>query len=215
MFVSNESKKDICSIYPEIENKSLTINNLIDQDDIVRLSKEKLNVKKDNNKKFLFVGRLDESSKRLTVLFNVALKCQKESIKATFWIVGDGPDKRMYKKIVKDKKINNIIFFGSKKNPYPYIRKTDYIILTSRYEGFPVIYNEAIIFEKPVITTIDVSDDYVSIPNRFGYVVNEDSIFEKVKELSTRKIKNKEKVDYNKLNSKRMKLIEKLLEGDL
>ena len=64
------------------------------------------------------------------------------------------------------------------------MKACDYLILTSRYEGFPVVYNEAIILERPIITTIDVSDDYISIPNRFGYVVNEKNIYDKVKELS-------------------------------
>ena len=213
VFVSNESKKDICNIYPDIEKKAITINNIINEDDIISLSKEKIKLEKDSNKKFLFVGRLDESSKRLTLLFDVAKKCKEENLKATFWIIGDGPDKRKYKKIVKDNTLTNVVFFGAKKNPYPYIKKADYIVLTSRYEGFPVVYNEAIIFEKPIITTIDVSDDYISIPNRFGYIVNKDNIFDKLKELSHNSEKTKEKVNYNKLNIKRMKLIEKILEN--
>ena len=101
---------------------------------------------------------------------------------------------------------------GAKKNPYPYMKACDYLILTSRYEGFPVVYNEAIILDKPIITTIDVSDDYVSIPNRFGYVVDENNIYEKVKSLSEKKEKLKETVNYDALNKKRMKLIEDLME---
>ena len=53
------------------------------------------------------------------------------------------------------------------------IKKCNYLIMTSRYEGFPVVYNEAIILDKPIVTTRDVSDDYISIPNRFGYVVKD------------------------------------------
>ena len=67
-------------------------------------------------------------------------------------------------------------------------------------------------FYKPIITTIDVSDDYVSIPNRFGYVVDENNIYEKVKSLSEKKEKLKEKVDYDALNKKRIKLIEDIME---
>lgn len=212
IFVSNESKKDLCKIYPNIENRSITINNIVDYKRILKLSEKKLDIKKTTKKIFLFVGRLDESSKRLTLLFDVAKRCKKENVKALFWIVGNGPDEKKYKDIVKNEKLDNVMFFGVKKNPYPYMKACDYLILTSRYEGFPVIYNEAIILEKPIITTIDVSDDYVSIPNRFGYVVNEDNIFDKVKELSTAKEKIKETVDYENLNKKRMELIERVME---
>lgn len=212
VFVSNESKKDLCKIYPSLRERFITINNLIDVKKILKLSEKKINYKKGVKKIFLFVGRLDEHQKRLTLLLEVAKKCKGEKIKALFWIVGSGPDEKMYKGIVKNNNLDNVVFFGAKKNPYPYMKACDYLILTSRYEGFPVVYNEAIILEKPIITTIDVSDDYVSIPNRFGYVVNEDNIFDKVKELSTVKEKIKETVDYENLNKKRMELIERVME---
>lgn len=212
VFVSNESKKDLCKIYPNIEKKSVTINNLIDYERILKLSEKKVDVKRVAKKIFMFVGRLDESSKRLTLLLEVAKKCKEENVKALFWIVGSGPDEKMYKDIVKNNNLDNVIFYGAKKNPYPYMKACDYLILTSRYEGFPVVYNEAIILEKPVITTIDVSDDYISIPNRFGYVVNEKNIYDKVKELSKTKEKIKETVDYNTLNKKRINLIEQIME---
>ncbi len=212
VFVSNESKKDLCKIYKDIESRSVTINNLVDYNKIIKLSKEKINIDKNYNKVFLFVGRLDETSKRLTLLLDIAKKCKKDKVSAEFWIVGDGKDETMYKEIVRKEKLNNVTFFGAKKNPYPYMKACDYLILTSRYEGFPVVYNEAIILDKPIITTIDVSDDYVSIPNRFGYVVDENNIYEKVKSLSEKKEKLKEKVDYDVLNKKRMKLIEDLME---
>ncbi len=212
IFVSNESKKDLCKIYPSIEKKSITINNIIDYERILKLSEKKVDLKRTTKKIFLFLGRLDESSKRLTLLLDVAKESQEEKVKNVFWIVGSGPDEKKYKDIVKKGKLENVIFMGSKKNPYPYIKACDYLILTSRYEGFPVVYNEAIILEKPIITTIDVSDDYISIPNRFGYVVDEKNIYDKVKELSTAKEKIKEKVDYNSLNKKRMELIYKVME---
>ncbi len=213
VFVSNESKKDLCKIYPIIESKSITINNIIDYKRILKLSEKKVDIKKNTKKIFLFVGRLDESSKRLTLLLDVAKKCKEEKLKILFWIIGNGPDEKKYKDIAKKENLDNVIFWGAKKNPYPYMKACDYLILTSRYEGFPVVYNESIILEKPIITTINVSDDYVSIPNRFGYVVNENNIFDKVKELSTVKEKIKEMVNYESLNKKRMELIEEIMEN--
>ena len=212
IFVSNESKKDLATIYPDLETKMVTINNLVDYERIIKLSLKNIDVKNTSKKIFLFLGRLDESSKRLTLLLNVAKKCMENKVKAVFWIVGNGPDEKMYKDIVKKEKIDNVEFIGAKKNPYPYMKKSDYLILTSRYEGFPVVYNEAIILEKPIITTIDVSDDYVSVPNRFGYVVNEDTIYDKVKELSEKKERIKEHANFENINKKRMELIESLME---
>lgn len=212
IFVSNESKKDLSKIYPDIKDRFITINNMVDYKRIIKLSNEDIDIKKTNSKVFLFVGRLDESSKRLTLLLDVAKRCKKDKVKALFWIIGDGPDKKLYRNIVRKEKLNNVIFLGSKENPYPYMKLCDYLILTSRYEGFPVVYNEAIVLNKPIITTIDVSDDYISIPNRFGYIIDENNIYDKVKELSKNDNELKEEVDFEKLNKKRMILLEEVME---
>ena len=119
----------------------------------------------------------------------------------------------MYKRIKEEQKLKNVIFMGAKKNPYPYIKASDYMILTSRYEGFPVVFNEAIVLNKPIITTIEASDDYITIPNRFGYVVSENDLFKKIKELSKKKKITSEIVDFNKLNEKRLKNIENIMEN--
>lgn len=216
VFVSNESKKDLCSIYPDIENKAVTINNLIDYKRIIKLSEKKIDIKKTNKKVFLFVGRLDESSKRLTLLLEVAKKCKEEKISSIFWIIGNGPDEKMYKNIVKKEKLDNVLFFGSKKNPYPYIKASDYLILTSRYEGFPVVYNEAITLNKPILTTVNVSDDFITIPNRFGIILNKDTskIVEEIKNIIKADFKIKEQVDFDKLNKERVSKIMKLMENN-
>ena len=55
----------------------------------------------------------------------------------------------MYEDYTKKLKIENqVTFFGQKINPYPYMQEADYIILTSDYEGFPVIYLESLILNK-------------------------------------------------------------------
>ena len=213
VFVSNESRIDIRNLMPKIEKKLVTINNLVDSDEIISLSKKRISIKKNNKRVFTFVGRLDEGQKRLSLLLNVAKKCKDNNDNAMFWIVGSGPDERRYKSFVTKNKLDNVLFLGPQPNPYPYIKKSDYLILTSNYEGFPVVYNEAIILEKPIITTIDVTDDYISIPNRFGVIVNENNIYDEVRKLTKKKMKISETVDFNNLNTKRINAIKKIL-GD-
>ena len=38
---------------------------------------------------------------------------------------------------------DNITFLGAKKNPFPYLKKCDYLILNSRYEGQGMVALEA------------------------------------------------------------------------
>ena len=213
IFVSNEAKNDLCGVY-EIANKSFVINNLIDYNRIIKLSKVNINLDLRYSKNFVFVGRLDESSKKVSRIIEVAKKCKDKKIDVGFWIVGDGPDLKSYIDLKEKYKLDNVIFYGQQKNPYPYMSNADYLILTSSYEGFPVVYNEAIILGKPILTTVDVSDDFISIPNRFGIIAkhNVDDIFDKVIYLLNNGFVIKEKVNFKSINNSRIKNIEEIME---
>ena len=51
---------------------------------------------------------------------------------------------------------DNIKFLGKKKNPYPYYKLADAVVLSSDYEGYPVVFLESYILNKPIITKIIV-----------------------------------------------------------
>lgn len=212
IFVSNESKEDLVKIFPNIKENAYVINNIVDYNKIIKLSEEKVDMNIDK-KNILFVGRLVEESKKISRIIDLA-NLYKDNSKLEFLIIGDGKDKEKYIKLIKEKKLNNIKLLGAKKNPYPYIKACDILILTSDYEGFPVVYNEAIVLNKPILSTIDVTDDYISINNRFGYIVKSDIIQlkNKLDELLTNKFNTKEKVNFEQLNRKRIETIERLLE---
>lgn len=212
VFVSNEARERLSEYYPTLKDNMTTINNLIDHNRVLDLSKEKIELDKKDNKVFLFIGRLSEQEKKITRIIESAKILKNEKIQ--FWIIGDGPDKEIYEELIKKYKLKNILLLGAKKNPYPYLKKSDYLLLTSEYEGFPVVYNEAIILNKPILTTIDVSDDYISIEGRFGNVVPKDvkEITKKIQELSKQNFKIKEKINFEELNEIRMKKIEELME---
>ena len=215
IFVSNESKNNLLSIYPRLSDKSYVINNFIDNEKIIALSKEKIKETKPRGKKlFLFVGRLDEESKNLTRMINSFELALSKTNKVELWIVGTGKDEALVKKLIKDKKLEkNIKLLGVKSNPYPYFKLCDYVILTSNYEGFPVVYGEAITLGKKIITTIDVTDEVISIPHNFGYICQKD---EKdiantiVSVISHDNLKYK-KLDINEVNNNKNKLLKKLM----
>lgn len=210
IFVSNEARNDLIKFYPFIKDKSLVINNLVDYKEIIKLSKEKININKSLDKLFVFVGRLEENSKRISKLIKVFQELKNMEL----WIIGDGLDKKIYENMIKTS--SNIKMLGSKINPYPYMKLADYIILTSDYEGFPVVYNESIVLNKKIITTIDVSDDYISIKDRFGYIIDKD-IKNMKKDIENIMINDKleiEDIDFSKLNKKRIDMLESIIEDN-
>ena len=208
IFVSNESKDSFEELYPNLKDRLLVINNFNDVNNITKLSKEKLSIKK-NNKTLLFVGRLDDSSKKLGRAINLV----KNIANIDLWIVGDGPDRYKYEALVTKNDLNDrITFFGRKENPYPYMKECDYIILTSDYEGFPVTYLEALVLGKTIITTIPVSDDKIDIRD-YAYIVSkdEDKMVKEVKDVLNDSKKNKS-ISIDKIQKERIKDLEVLFD---
>lgn len=212
IFVSNQAKDSFLKYYKEEETKCLVLNNFINTKEIEEKKKVKIEEKKPKDKTlFMFIGRLDDTSKKL----GRAIHLIKEIKKTELWIIGDGKDKDKYQEMVKKEKLENRIkFLGAKKNPFPYMNIADYIILTSDYEGFPVTYLEAITLHKPLITTIDVSDDKLDIGKDYASIISKDQqeMVNQVKEI-LKENKKPKKIDVEKLQSTRMEEFEKLFDG--
>ena len=106
--------------------------------------------------------------------------------------------------------MQNIIFIGAKKNPYPYLRKSDCLLMSSDFEGYPVVFIESLILGKTIITT-DVSDSKIDIKNKFGIVTlkTEDAIYEAMKNYIENGFKT-ETFDPEKYNNEILEKIEKI-----
>ncbi len=213
IFVSNEACFDYLKLYPHNKNKVLVFNNFVDVLAIKDMAKIRIELEKPKDKTlFVFVGRLSDDSKKL----KRAIDLVKNIDDTVLWIVGDGEDYKLYDDYIKKEKLEKRVFLlGSKSNPYPYMKKADYIILTSDYEGFPVVYLEAIVLGKELITTVKVSDDFLKIGDNYGYVVARDE--ETMKKEVLKILKDRKKVSFDLENAQkiRMKKLEDLFAGGL
>ena len=203
IFVSEEGKNSFLDIFPQMKEKTIECNNIVNNKEILKLSEEEIEIKKDNKCfTFLNVGRHDEKQKKLTRIIEAVQKLKQDDLNFKVLFVGDGKDNTLYRKMVKDKKLeNNIIFVGPQKNPYPYFKISDCVILTSDYEGYPVVFLESFILNKPIITT-KVSD-YKDIEGKYGYITSKqiDDIYEKMKEMIKNGYEIKESFDADKYNN--------------
>ena len=91
----------------------------------------------------LFVGRLDNRSKKLFTLIDIWYSLCKLYPQWKLIIVGDGPDKDVL--INKAKDISNIEFKGYQ-DPREYYEKASIFCMTSIFEGFPMCLTEAMQF---------------------------------------------------------------------
>ena len=90
--------------------------------------------------------------------FDRLLKAHKKLLEEGFIhrvvILGDGYDLENIKKLQNELGVTETsILYGFTNNPYPIIKKADFYILSSRYEGFPTVLFEAITLKKNIIAT--------------------------------------------------------------
>ena len=215
VFVSKEGRDSFIDIFPEMKDKTIVCNNLIDADKIKKMSEEKIEIEKYKEITFLNVGRHEEKQKRLSRLIEASKMLKDNGYDFKVLLVGDGPDNNLYKKMVKEYNLENyILFIGKKENPYPYFKISDCVILTSDYEGYPVVFLESFILNKPLITT-KVSD-YKEVEDGRGYTTSKDEkdIYEKMKLFIEKGYKISNAFDSKKYNEEIHKKLERLIEGN-
>lgn len=210
IFVSKQSENNAIKVMPELKEKSVVLGNLIDYENIQKESeKEDINFNKEKVN-IVFIGRLDEHSKKISRLIE-KINNNKQKEKYDLYIIGTGPDEKQYKKICKSK---NVIFVGEKENPYPYIKKSDYLILTSKYEGFPVVYNEATVLGTKIITTITVEDEELYYDERNVIKLEKDlSNFDEIINTISKQKKNIETIDFAKINENKIRKFYKIVQS--
>lgn len=175
VFVSESARDtfhEIFSYNQKLLHKTEVIYNLIDDKTILQKSEEKIDdVQKEEIYTFLNVGRHTEEDKKLSRLIEAAKQLKDDNQKFRILLIGDGRNTNDYKKKVKEYDLEQeMIFLGRKENPYPYFKIADCFVLTSEYEGFPVVYNECMLLGLPIITT-NVSDSKRVIQGTYGIVI--------------------------------------------
>lgn len=210
VFVSNAAKDSFIKVFPYMENKLYQCNNLIDFDYIKKASKEKIEIKKNKEFTFLNVGRHEERAKKISRIIEATKKLKDEKYNFKVILVGQGDETLKYKEMSKKYELQDyIVFEGKKENPYPYFGVSDCVIVSSDYEGYPVVFLESFVLNKPIITT-DVSD-YNDIKGR-GIVVSKSvkGIYNAMKYMITNgyNIQNKfDEVKYTDEIKNKIKLI--------
>lgn len=210
IFVSKMDKRVFTAQFPECSKKAIVCNNLIDYKSIIKKSEEQIDdLKKEDVPVFINIGRHDEKQKKLSRIINATKKLNSEGYKFKVVFVGKGTDTNMYKDLAK--KTKNIEFLGAKKNPYPYLRIADCFIMSSQFEGYPVVLVESQILGKPIVTT-DISDAKEDINEKYGIVVenSEIGVYKGMKEfLDKNFVPNK--FDAEKYNKEIIEKIDKIL----
>jgi len=193
--VSNGSEFSVIKLYPELAYKIKVIYNPIDSSEILDKAQEKIDFNFKSHKfTFISVGRL-EAPKGYENLIKVHKALIDEGISHHLIILGEGRLRNKLERMICDLNItDSITLLGFIQNPYPYVKKSDAMVISSVYEGFPLAMAEGLILGKPIVSTNCVGPSEV-LNNKYGILVEVGNL-EELKENMKRMILDKNLREY-------------------
>lgn len=137
--------------------RMITIANGIDTDKFKFDASARINLRSqlsiNNEKVILAVGRLDAAKDYPNLLNAIALlKVERQDFKV--FIVGDGPFKDTLYKLTKELKIDSFVsFLGIRNDVKELMSAADLYVMSSAWEGLPMVILEAMACERFVVAT--------------------------------------------------------------
>ncbi len=114
--------------------------------------KEKIRFFKKDYLNLISIGRLHDQKDHLTLLKSINLL--KKNLKVRLIIIGKGKKKKILQNFILNNNLQDRVrLFGYLKNPYNYLKNSDIVISTSKFEGLPNILLEAQYLKKYIIST--------------------------------------------------------------
>jgi glycosyltransferase involved in cell wall biosynthesis len=154
--VSSGIADDIRSLLPGRDRQKVeVISNPVVDDSLVRMSEEGIDepwLAPGHGPVIVASGRLSHQ-KGFDILID-AFAQLRERLQAKLIILGDGELKGRLMDQVRSRSLeSDIKLLGAVKNPYPYYRRADVFVLSSRWEGQPLVLIEALALGTPVVAT--------------------------------------------------------------
>lgn len=149
-------------------------------------------IKSARGNSFVAVGRLSPE-KDHQKLVNAFRRIVDEVPQAQLVICGDGPLRAVLERLIKQLNLSdNVHLLGFTKNPYPIIQAADCFVLSSNYEGQPVVFYEAFALNRPVIAT-DIPANRSVLEDGYGLLVDnsEEGLYEGVRDFTKGQVKVK------------------------
>ncbi len=121
--------------------------------------------------RFITVGRLSPEKGHLK-LIDAFVRVHNQHTDSSLWIVGDGPLMSSLQEFIAEMQVQDSVhLLGFQSNPYAYLQNADCFVLSSDYEGQGLVLIEAMILNRPVISTDVVGARSVLLEAQYGRLV--------------------------------------------
>jgi glycosyltransferase involved in cell wall biosynthesis len=107
----------------------------------------------ESDKYILFFGRFNEKVKNFSLMLEAFLKSEIYNSGYSLYLLGEGSDLIFIQKKIKDLDLEKFVkIIPAKQNPFEYISKAKYTVLTSHFEGFSMSVIESLATGIPVVS---------------------------------------------------------------
>lgn len=196
------------------------IPNAIDQERIIELAQESIAEEWDEKHPSFILLTRTSPDKRIDRMLTSASKLVQENYQFQVHILGKDTDNTSIKDQIQELGLTDTIYLhGEKSNPYPYIKKSDWLICVSERESFSLAILEAMILGVPVVTTDCGGPTNITEKGKYGLLVENSSegVYQGMKAiLEDKNLATKYTADLSKCTAKYqyadwLKTIDKLL----
>lgn len=153
IFGSKQTRQVIDDLYQVTYPKSTVIYNVIKVDEVLKKADLFEYSYKTDFPVFSSMGRL-HSRKGYHTLMKVHKQLLDDGFKHIIAVIGGGNE--MENLMSQRKELNvedSFLLLDSQTNPYPYIKASDYFILPTQSESYPLVIGEIMCMQKPIIST--------------------------------------------------------------
>lgn len=197
---------DICvdslkQYFPECSDKIYLMENISSPTLISKMAQEDVEIPQHTGFLLTTIGHICYN-KGIDIAIDAAKILQENRIDFKWIFIGAIVDKK-YIDIVKENRLNdNMLFLGTKSNPYPYLNAADIIVHPSRFEGRSIALDEAKILCKPIVVTnfSTVNDQFTDRVNASICEMTGESVANSILELIENKNLRDKYINYLKSN---------------
>lgn len=185
--VSNAAQKAFCRIFPGQSERTVVIPNATSVDDVLYKAREKfpLNSAFETESdvfKIVSIGRICYQ-KQFDAIPGIARQLLDAGCRDFKWyIIGSGSKietEYLVNRIQEHEVGQYIILLGEQSNPYPYLKHADLLVLTSRWESYGIVVDEAKILGIPsLITNYGAATEV--LPKEYGEIAPIDDFPERL-----------------------------------
>lgn len=170
VFVADSTKKIFLERFPDYTSKCCVIKNTLNVREIIKKSKEIIDIPKNNGLRLISIGRFTEAKAFDRIIF-VSKELKRRNHNFVWTLVGNGELFTDIYNLAERNDVNDVVnFVGAQSNPFAYIKNSDVVVVSSINESQPMVILESLTLSKPIISTGFGSANEILENGKYGLI---------------------------------------------